>query len=263
MKRLYFLYHELRPEPSQYSYVVSCAEFREHLRLFATEPGKQGLLGAGITFDDGNLSDSRYALPLLLEAGLRAHFFITAGWTGERAGFMSSAELRELQVAGMTVGAHGWSHKLLTACSDAELRVELVDARTRLEDAVGAPVDTMSLPGGRYNRRVLEACQAAGYTAVFTSEPKTFDESAAAAGGNIIGRLNLRSGTSTAWLCGMLDPATGALARQQRSDRVKGMAKAVLGDGLYAKVWAIANRQEAEPSAGQEAKDMSEPRVTP
>ncbi len=255
MERLYFLYHELRPEPSPYSYVISCTEFEEHLRLYAAvqEGSEAGRLRPEITFDDGNLSDSEYALSLLQAAGLRAHFFITAGWTGQRSGFMADVDLRRLQTAGMTIGAHGWSHKLLTACSDAELRVELVDAKSRLEHALGAAVETMSLPGGRFNRRVLQACGEAGYTAVFTSEPKVKGESAAAAPEPTIGRLNLRSGTTTAWLRQVLDPATGALAKLQRSDRLKGMAKLALGDRLYAKAWALANRHEEAPEAPAES----------
>ncbi len=253
MDRLYFLYHELRPEPSRYAYVVSCAEFEEHLRLYARthEPPVRGRLRPEISFDDGNVSDVRYALPALQRAGLQAHFFITAGWTGSRAGFMSDAELRTLGAASMTVGAHGWSHTLLTACSDAELRVELVDAKSRLEQALGRAVETMSLPGGRCNRRVLRACREAGYTAVFTSEPKpSADGDSAVVGMRTIGRLNLRSGTTTAWLEQVLNPETGVLAKQQRSDRVKSLAKSVLGDRLYSMAWALGNRQEAEPQVG-------------
>ena len=256
MQRLYFLYHELRPEPSQYSYVVSCAEFEGHLRLYAAMQSgeRSGRLRPEISFDDGNLSDWRYALPLLQKAGLRAHFFITAGWTGQRAGFMADAELRALHAAGMTVGAHGWSHKLLTACSDAELRVELIDAKARLEDALGAPIEAMSLPGGRFNGRVLRACREAGYRAVFSSEPKASAVAGVIAGERTIGRLNLRSGTTAAWLEEILDTGTGALAKQQRSDRVKGVAKSILGDRLYARAWALANRQEAEPGESMSAQ---------
>ena len=251
MDRLHFLYHELRPEPSEYTYVVSCSEFEEHLRLYAALPQgtANGQFRPEITFDDGNLSDARHALPSLQRAGLRAHFFITAGWTGKRAGFMSDAELRALGAAGMTVGAHGWSHKLLTACSPPELQVELVDAKNRLEEALGASVETMSLPGGRYNGRVLRACREAGYTTVFTSVPKaSSDSDPQNSGVNTIGRINLRGGTTTAWLGQILDPATGVLARQQRSDRLKNLAKSMLGDRLYSRAWALANRQEAEPA---------------
>ncbi len=254
MKRLYLLYHELRPEPSRYAYVVPCTEFAEHCRLYRElqrVPSGQ-FLRPEVTFDDGNLSDYRYALPGLAEAGLHAHFFITAGWTGQRAGYMGAEELRALQAAGMTVGAHGWSHALLTACTDAELRTELVDAKARLEDILGGAVPTMSLPGGRANTRVLRACRAAGYTTIFTSEPRPANDTGAGLG-DIVGRLNLRGGIAPDWLTQVLQPKTGVLARQQRSDRVKSVAKAVLGDRLYAAAWSLVNRHEIDDAAKEGA----------
>lgn len=252
MKRLYFLYHELRPEPSRYSYVIPCAAFEEHCRLYRqiSDRGAPEILRPEVTFDDGNLSDYLYALPVLQKAGLGAHFFITAGWTGQRAGYMGAVELRALDAAGMTIGAHGCTHKLLTACTDAELNTELVEAKERLEDILGCAVLTMSLPGGRASERVLRACRAAGYTAVFTSAPTATDDAAIPAR-STFGRMNLRADTTPAWLERILDPRTGLLARQGRSDRVKGLAKAVLGDRLYAAAWALANRHEAEsPDSG-------------
>ena len=244
MKRLCLLYHELRPEPSRYSYVIFCSQFEQHCELYKRlSTARQGhLLQPEITFDDGNLSDFTYALPRLQAVRLSAHFFITAGWTGQRAGYMTAGELRALHAAGMQVGAHGWSHKLLTACSPAELDVELVDARARLEDILGSAVCTMSLPGGRANGRVLRACHAAGFQTIFTSEPK-----AASAAAETVGRLNLRNTSTTEWLERILDPATGLLAGQQRTDRVKGLAKAVLGDRLYAAAWGLINRHETDP----------------
>lgn len=253
MSRLFFLYHELRAEPSQYSYVVSPAEFEAHCRFCrqVSELRSEGLLCPEVSFDDGNLSDHRYALPLLQASGLKAHFFITAGWTGSRAGFMTASELRALHGSGMTVGAHGWTHKLLTACTQAELHTELAVAKKHLEDILGSPISAMSLPGGRANGRVLRACWDAGYTSVFTSEPRASDATTEARRA-VIGRLNLRSGTTTTRLEQILRPESGTLARLQRSHRAKEIAKNVLGDKLYAAAWALANRQEPDPAdAGQ------------
>ena len=248
MNRLFLLYHELRPEPSRYSYVLSTTQFDQHCGLYKRlSTSRQRHLQPEITFDDGNLSDFTYALPRLQAAGLSAHFFITAGWTGQRAGYMTATELRALHAAGMQVGAHGWSHKLLTACSPAELDVELGDARARLEDILGSTVGTMSLPGGRANARVLRACHAAGFQTIFTSEPKA---ASAAADGETVGRLNLRNTNTTAWLERVLNPETGLLVRQERADRVKGLAKAVLGDRLYAAAWGLVNRHETDPDDG-------------
>ena len=111
-------------------------------------------------------------LPILQSRGLTAQFFITVGWTGKKPGYMGWPELRALHESGQMIGAHGWSHTLLTHCSEKDLQTELSSARLTLEDKLGTSITTMSLPGGRYNRRVLAACQEAGYTQIYTSVPR-------------------------------------------------------------------------------------------
>ena len=245
MRSLHFLYHELRPTKSRYSYVTPCDEFEAHCALFARlwRAPMEGWLRPEITFDDGNLSDADFALPALERAGLKATFFITAGWTGTRAGFMDWPQLRELHRAGHRIGAHGLTHKLLTACSAVELDQEIRGARQRLEDGLGARVEVMSLPGGRADHGVLRACEQAGFTQIFTSVPRAEVMDLAP---KTVGRLNLLGGTTVPWLEAMLHPGSGALARLQRKDSIKSLAKRALGDRLYAKVWAMANRQEAQ-----------------
>src|SRR6201999_686591 len=83
---LHLIYHELSPEPRQYSYITDTRCFAEHLDLFARL--QDAALRPGITFDDGHVSGCTQALPLLAEHGLSATFFITVGWTGTRVGYM-------------------------------------------------------------------------------------------------------------------------------------------------------------------------------
>ncbi len=193
-----------------------------------------------ITFDDGHLSNLTEALPVLLSHHLSAHFFITAGWTGKKPGFMGAAHLRELYAAGQHIGAHGLTHKLLTHCSPAELDQELRVARLTLEDHLGASITSMSLPGGRFNRSVLDACWTAGYTHVFTSTPRLEPVPLA----RCIGRLNIQGGATTAWFTQLLDPSSGLLRRIERADRAKSAAKRLLGDAMYRRLWSLANREE-------------------
>ena len=243
MRSLHFLYHELRPVGSRYSYVTPCEEFEAHCALFATlrRGDSQHRLCPEITFDDGHGSDAEYAVPTLARYGLRARFFITAGWTGKRSGFMDWAAVRAVRAAGHEIGAHGMTHQLLTACSAPQLQEELEGARKRLEDGLGEAITTMSLPGGRANGRILQACESAGYTQVFTSVPSA---EAMQHAPKRVGRLNLTSGTATAWLERVLDPSSGALTRLERMQRFKSAAQGLLGDRLYARVWALANGKE-------------------
>jgi peptidoglycan/xylan/chitin deacetylase (PgdA/CDA1 family) len=248
--RLYLLYHELRPRRSDYSYVVETGEFEKQVDLFLKLREKGGPeLWPEVTFDDGHISNFEFALPILQSRAIRAWFFITVGWTGRRPGYMGWNELRKLHQAGQVIGAHGWTHTLLTHCSARGLHSELVDARLTLEDKLGAPVTSMSLPGGRYNRHVLTACQQAGYTQIFTSIPRAEPNPTS----QTIGRLNVRGDMTLEWIAKLLEPGNHVLYGLERQYRMKATAKSLLGDRLYEKLWAIFNRKEPNTDTGEAA----------
>ena len=158
-------------------------------------------------------------------------------------------ELRALHQAGQRIGAHGWSHTLLTHCNATQLHHELSDARLTLEDKLGTSITTMSLPGGRYNRQVLAACQQAGYTQVFTSATKPEPDP----GAFTLGRLNIRGDMSTEWIANLFQPGNNLLAGLERQYKIKETAKALLGDHIYEKLWSILNRQEHDTDSGEPA----------
>ncbi len=154
---------------------------------------------------------------------------------------MGWRELRSLHESGQLIGAHGWSHALLTHCAPGDLGVELGKAKSVLEDKLGTSITTMSLPGGRYNRRVLAACREAGYTQIYTSVPRAEREPL----GFTVGRLNVRGDTSLEWIRKVLQPGSGELAKMERQYRIKAVAKTVLGDRWYEKLWALLNPKRA------------------
>lgn len=242
MDNLYFLYHELHPEERPYTYALDCESFRRHCELFASVLEQPGMLQPQITFDDGHRSNFELAAPILQEYGLSAHFFLTVGWIGNKADFMDWSQVRSLASSGHTIGAHGWAHKLLTHCSASDLDEELTGARATLEDRLGIPITTMSLPGGRHIRRTLDACWNAGYTEVFTSNPETAAPLRTPPA--IVGRINVRNQTSVASLRSLLTPGDGALERLRRTERLKSAAKEIMGDRLYRMCWGLWNRHE-------------------
>lgn len=239
---LCLLYHELRPSGSSYSYVVDTSDFERHLELFQTLRNSPQAFLPVISFDDGHISNFTHAAPLLERHRLHAHFFITAGWTGRREGYMGWNDLRALVAAGHSIGGHGWSHKLLTHCSDEELQTELNRTRLTLEDALGVPITSMSLPGGRYDARVLSRCGTAGYTQIFTSEPRSQRQRDA----TTVGRVNIRGDMKLESIASLLQPSSGVLDRMRRQHAIKSAAKSCLGDRLYDKLWGLLNRREKE-----------------
>jgi peptidoglycan/xylan/chitin deacetylase (PgdA/CDA1 family) len=247
--KLHFLYHELRLGESRYSYALEKSAFDRQMELFvqvrsAAPPG----LWPEVTFDDGHASDYEFALPILQSRGIIARFFITVGWTGTRPGYMGWSELRSLFGSGQIIGAHGWSHTLLTHCDLEELNMELRDARLLLEDKLGAPITTMSLPGGRCDRRVLTACREAGYTQIYTSVPKAERTPSTF----IVGRLNIRRDMTLEWIRNLLEPGSGALRNLERQYALKQAAKTLLGDRMYEKLWAVLNRKEPAGGPGED-----------
>jgi peptidoglycan/xylan/chitin deacetylase (PgdA/CDA1 family) len=184
-------YHEVMPE-SNYAYCVTPSAFAEHLRLFDSLK-KSNSQGAQITFDDGEQSQYHNVLPLLAEYGIKATYFVTPGLIGTSAKFLGWDELRALQVVGHSIQSHGWSHKFLTFCSEAELAHELRESKQSLEDTLGSAVEEISVPGGRWDRRVVQACAAAGYRRVYVSEPWVEIE---IGGVDVIGRFMVRRTTT-------------------------------------------------------------------
>ena len=247
---LFLLYHEVRTGSSEYSYVIDSASFKNHLDLYV-RLRQVNTVWPELTFDDGHISNLELAVPILQSRNLTARFFITVGWTGTKSGFMGWPELRSLHEAGQSIGAHGWTHTLLTHLNDQDLAAELSNSRLTLEDKLGTSITTMSLPGGRYDRRVLAACERAGFTQVYTSVPKT--ESPAL--GTTVGRLNILGNMQPEWIAKLFEPHSQVLASLRRKHRVKETAKSLLGDMLYEKLWARVNRQEPKTDGGQESAE--------
>jgi peptidoglycan/xylan/chitin deacetylase (PgdA/CDA1 family) len=122
-----------------------------------------------ITFDDGCETDLIVAAPVLRKLGLHATFYLTAGLLGT-PGYLSAEQVRDLDAQGFEIGCHSMTHPYLSDLPEAELRREIVDAKTRIEQIVGHATEHFSCPGGRYNQRTLAMARDAGFKTVANSE---------------------------------------------------------------------------------------------
>jgi peptidoglycan/xylan/chitin deacetylase (PgdA/CDA1 family) len=227
-------YHEVMPE-SAYAYCVTCGSFAQHLALFGSvAKASSPKLPVRITFDDGERSQYLNAAPLLAEHGILATYFVTPGLIGTAAKFLGWDELKALQNAGHSIQSHGWSHKFLTSCSDAELAHELLASRQLLEDKLGVLVQEISVPGGRWNRRVIKACAEAGYRRVYVSDPWVAENMF---GIQVIGRLMVRRSTTVAELHKIIEQDRYALGKMRIRSQVKQAIVGLMGDGLYHRLW--------------------------
>lgn len=225
-------YHEVMPE-SNYAYCVTLASFAEQLSLLDSLK-KTRSFDVQITFDDGEQSQFHNALPLLTEYGFKATYFVTPGLIGTAAKFLGWDDFRALQAAGHSIQSHGWSHRFLTFCSEAELAHELRASKQSMEDNLGGAVAEISVPGGRWDRRVLEASAAAGYRRVYVSDPWVETE---IDGVEVIGRFMVRRTTTIPELERVVAKETSALRKLRLRSQLREGLVGILGDSLYHRIW--------------------------
>ena len=113
-----------------------------------------------ITFDDGFQSVHEHALPALRRFGMCATLFLVAGSHEGRPParlgrtMLSWSEVRELQDAGVTIGAHTVTHPDLRRLPLAQAAAEMRDSKARIEQALGTPVTSFAYPNGYYDARI-------------------------------------------------------------------------------------------------------------
>jgi len=233
-------YHEFSGDACSDVYAISATTFRQHALLVKRHCGTNEC----ITFDDGHRSQFEAAAPILDELRIPAIFFITTSWVETRKSALTWDQLRELHRAGYSIGAHSHTHKLLTLCNDAELIAELVVSKQMLEDRLGAGIDCLSLPGGRRNRRVLEACAQAGYNRVYTSRVGEYSKPCDGLS-EIIGRFVVTHSTSERTLAAYLMRRQSMIAQLQMKAAVRELIKRAVGDSFYQWAWRRAFRAES------------------
>lgn len=152
--------------------------------LLESVDGKKKLL---LCFDDGfrGIYESR---EYLLAENLFPIVFIAIELVGQR-GYLTWEEIRSLQECGVVFASHTWSHRSLTEVKPFELKHELFDSREELEQRLGHKVDWLCFPRGLFSLRVLDACEEAGYSMLFTSVPGDADRTIAVPGYSGVARL--------------------------------------------------------------------------
>jgi peptidoglycan/xylan/chitin deacetylase (PgdA/CDA1 family) len=153
-------------EPDEDQYWIDAARFEELLNAALELPEVR------LTFDDGNTSDLSVALPMLVERGLTASFFVIAGRLGQ-PGSLAADDVRALAEAGMTIGTHGMQHRSWRSLDEEGYREELDEAREVLEAAAGARIDEAACPYGAYDRRALRALKRREFRRVYTVDRRT------------------------------------------------------------------------------------------
>jgi len=227
-------YHSVLPYETDYLYDVSSSLFDEHLRFFSSRKN-EGKQAVNVTFDDGHRSNYEHALPILERAQCHATFFLLVGSLGNDQNYLTWQQVREMAAIGHHMESHGWAHSLLTSCGVRQLERELVRSKKLLEDRLGTEVNSLSAPGGRWNRRVIEMCSKAGYKFFYHSNP--WSDPIAVDGVIVRGRMMITGQMDQHELKRKFDSSAARRKLHLAIYEAKESARSLLGDRLYHRLW--------------------------
>ena len=122
----------------------------------------------GITVDDGYLSVYTDAFPRLQAAGFPFTVFVSTDPIDRKfAGFMTWDQIREMQDAGVTVGAHTATHLHMPANSLERNREDMTRANARLKSELGAVPALFAYPFGEASNETRALIRELGHTGAF------------------------------------------------------------------------------------------------
>lgn len=232
------MYHEVTDDPATTGfqriaarhYALTTRVFGEHLdrltraaitpstvdRIDLAQAGRYLLL----TFDDGGRS-ALYAAEQLAQRGWQGHFFVCTSHIGERT-FLDAAGIRELAAMGHHIGTHSHTHPdIFRDLTRARMLEEWRVSALILEDLLGAPCLSASVPGGDISATVLESADDAGIRWLFTYEPWTTPRLVGRCW--VLGRVCLKAGSTADQVADLVQFRGWRRARLERG--LKGLAR--------------------------------------
>ena len=133
-----------------------------------------------LTFDDGSRTVMRHAMAELDASRFKAIQFIVADAIGgvnhwdirdnqeEVDPLMDAVEIREWLAAGHEIGAHTCTHPRLPQIPEDQAREEIFSSKKKLEDHFGREIRHFCYPYGKWNRRIRDLVEQAGYETAVT-----------------------------------------------------------------------------------------------
>lgn len=121
------------------------------------EWGHVGIPAMMFWFDDGYASIYNDIFPILKSHNIRATQAITLDWI-ETPGYMSWAQLQELDAAGWTIVGHGVDHTTYTTLTEAQQETDMDTVRSALiSNNLNRGANYVAFPGGLVNNDTFTA----------------------------------------------------------------------------------------------------------
>ena len=135
--------------------------------------------GIAISFDDGYANLFNLAYPFLKKNKIPFSIFICPSLIESRKNnFLNHNMIINLSKDPLvTIGSHSYNHFDLTQLTADGVHKELFKSKKWLEMMINKKIQYFSYPHGKYNSKIIEAVEKAGYKAAFTSKFGSFENS--------------------------------------------------------------------------------------
>jgi peptidoglycan/xylan/chitin deacetylase (PgdA/CDA1 family) len=185
------MYHHVEVAPIQSYLRVPAAKFEDEIRLLrnwgyasittsmlvdaitkgASLPPHPVIL----TFDDANEDIYATAFPIMKSYGFTGVLYLPYYYVGT-PGYLTVAQIQEMLAAGWEAGSHSLHHPDLAVLDPPQLRAEIVDSRTKLQELLGTPILTFAYPFGDVDSAAVDYVRFAGYIAAMDAKGFTPDQ---------------------------------------------------------------------------------------
>jgi len=122
-----------------------------------------------LSFDDGSMGQHVHALPVLRALRWPGVLNLKVNALSSRLS-LPAWRVRALLAAGWELDAHSLTHSGLPELDDAEIWRQVHGSRVELQQAFHVPVDFFCYPAGKYDARVVNAVQLAGFLGATTTK---------------------------------------------------------------------------------------------
>ena len=236
MKYAALMYHELSTGELKGRFWVSLDLFKrqldyldEHdfaiptLRDIGNVTGKKVL----ITLDDGHGSNFA-AAEELSRRGKKGVFYILKDKSLGDSEYLTEAQIKEISAMGHEIGVHGKDHKFWTLKGDAQLRSEIAETKSWLEELIGRRIETCSAPGGKIDSRVVRLIKSSfpDLRYIRTSR-ESYNKDVMKS--RLLNCVAIRSGTTMKDFAGIVNVSELTHLRLLSMYYAKGMAKRIIG----------------------------------
>jgi peptidoglycan/xylan/chitin deacetylase (PgdA/CDA1 family) len=154
----------------------SASELIEYYKEHGSFPHK----GITITLDDGWRDNYTNAFPILRELNIKATIFLVSSCINQVSSkaqaegesgrpHLSREEILEMSRHDIEFGSHSLNHQLLHKIPLSEVKREVENAKTEIEELLQKPCKVFAYPAGFFSQEAQEVIESAGHIAAFST----------------------------------------------------------------------------------------------